>query len=436
MSSLTRFCGALAATLFLGLTFSAFETAQAQNPSSVLITEFRFRGPDPDGATTTASGANDEFVEIYNNTDGPLNISNLTLVSLQAAGNGTNTLATAPANTTIPPRGHYLFTLSTGTGLYSLSTYAASNQSYTTGIGDNTGIALCLTNNLANCTGGTFAERLDAVAFTGTGTARPALTEGTGIAPGPAATVTDAADQFSYVRRFGANGFPQDTNNNSADFVLISATGDITTSTGSTAVLLGAPGPENSTTSPVQRNNVIKASLIDPAQPATASPNRVRSSAGANPTTAAFGTLSIQRRFTNTTPDPITRLRFRVVDITTLNSPVATAPQADLRVLSSSGTVTNSAGQTVATVTGLTLEEPPTQPIGGGYNSSLTVIPPNGSLASGNTIDVQFLLGVQQEGNFRFLVNVEALPATSSIPVKADATKAGASGKARAARNQ
>ena len=32
-------------------------------------------------------------------------------------------------------------------------------------------------------------------------------------------------------------------------------------------------------------------------------------------------------------------------------------------------------------------------------------------LASGGTINVHFLLGVQQNGNYRFLVNVESLPA-------------------------
>lgn len=429
MSSLSRFCGALAATLLLGLTFSAFQPVQAQTPSTLLITEFRFRGPDTDGAGT-ATGAADEFIEIYNNTDAPQDISGVTLIALQAAGNGSNTLTTVPATTVIPARGHYLFT-NQGTGGYSLNAYATGDRAANTGISDNAGVALCRSATLTNCTGGTGVDRLDSVGFAGAGTARPVYIEGTALPAGPAATITDAADQISYVRRFNA-GLPQDTNDNAADFVLISATGDFTLAAGTTAVQLGAPGPEN-LASPVQRNAAIKASLIDPAQPSSASPNRVRS--GQVVTNGAFGTLSIQRRFTNTTPDPITRLRFRVVDITTLNSPVATAPQADLRVLSSTGTVTNSAGATVVTVTGLTLEEPPTQPNGGGLNSSLTVIPPNGSLASGSTIDVQFLLGVQAEGNFRFLVNVEALPAVSTVPAltgAASATKARVSTKANA----
>ena len=70
----------------------------------------------------------------------------------------------------------------------------------------------------------------------------------------------------------------------------------------------------------------------------------------------AFGTLSIQRRFKNTLGVSVTRLRFRVVDITTINN--RPAGFADLRVLSSTGVVKNSAGTTIVTVTGLTLEGP------------------------------------------------------------------------------
>jgi hypothetical protein len=148
----------------------------------------------------------------------------------------------------------------------------------------------------------------------------------------------------------------------------------------------------------------------------------------------AYGTLSIQRRFKNSTNTPITRLRFRVVDITTLNSPVASSPQADLRVLSSTGVVTNSQGQEVVTVTGLTVEQAPAPPGGGGLNSTLTVVLPGSMLAPGNTIDVQFLLGVQQQGSFRFLVNVEALTGTTPDPLgatKASGTKAAGPRKGR-----
>jgi hypothetical protein len=61
------------------------------------------------------------------------------------------------------------------------------------------------------------------------------------------------------------------------------------------------------------------------------------------------------------------------------------------------------------TVNGTTVEVlPPAQPNGGGLNSTMTVtvVP----IANGATVDLRFLLGVQQNGSFRFLVNVEALP--------------------------
>lgn len=420
MSSLSRFRGALAAMIFLNLTFSAFQPVQAQTPASstVVISELRTRGPGTIGAAN-GSGS-DEFVEITNVSGGSLDISGYKLRGSNVGGT-VSERATVPAATVLPPGGHFLFTNITtaGNGGYSLSAYpagvgttATGDANLSSGITDDGGVAITLADNTI----------LDQVGMSAAAAA--SFREGTPLTP----TTGSGTNQFSYVRRTNATGVPQDTNDNSADFVLVSTSGS---ANGITAIL-GAPGPENRS-SPVQRNAVIKASLINGSVSSAASPNRVRS--GQVVPNGQFGTLSIQRRFTNTTPDPITRLRFRIVDITTLNSPVASAPQADLRVLSSTGTVTNSQGQTVATTSPLTLEEPPTQPLGGGLNSSLTAIPPGGSLASGSTIDVQFLLGVQAEGNFRFLVNVEALPAVSSTPAltrTSSATKAGATTKASA----
>jgi len=63
------------------------------------------------------------------------------------------------------------------------------------------------------------------------------------------------------------------------------------------------------------------------------------------------------------------------------------------------------------TVLGTTLEQPPNQSNGGGFNSSLssdsvTLATP---LAHGESINVHFLLGVQQTGSFKFYVNIELL---------------------------
>ena len=142
-------------------------------------------------------------------------------------------------------------------------------------------------------------------------------------------------------------------------------------------------------------------------------------------TTSPLGFLSIRRTYTNNTGQPVTRLRFRVVDITTTPEGTGSSGNsiADLRALSRSGSfpVTPLVGSAV-TVQGLMLEQPPNQAVGGGFNASLAA--PTVTLQSPlaatdnpattnvreNAITVEFLLGIVQGGNFRFFVNVEALP--------------------------
>ncbi|PYR68929.1 MAG: hypothetical protein DMF88_07705, partial [Acidobacteria bacterium] len=76
---------------------------------TVLISEFRFRGPN---------GASDEFVEIYNNTDLPIDISGYTLRGSNNAG-PVGVRATVAGGTMLPTHGHFLFTNSTATTGYS-----------------------------------------------------------------------------------------------------------------------------------------------------------------------------------------------------------------------------------------------------------------------------------------------------------------------------
>ncbi|HEV2882779.1 MAG TPA: Calx-beta domain-containing protein [Pyrinomonadaceae bacterium] len=381
----------------------------ANTPGTVLISELRTSGP---------GGPNDDFVELYNNTDSDIDISNFALVKSGAAcTNAPIVVAVIPAATTLPARGHYLIAGSA----YSLTTTAAPNLTLlaTNDIEDDRNLALFDTATPANFS---TATRRDAVGF-GVNTAANCalLLEGANL---PAAG--GSTSEYSFARKL-TSGLPKDTNDNTADFMLVSTTPAVPVGSNLTPIL-GAPGTEN-LASPIQRNAVIKASLIDPMLPSTAPPNRVRSSFGANPTNAAFGTLSIQRRFKNTLGVPVTRLRFRVVDLTTINN--RTPGDADLRVLSSTGVVTNSANTVVTTVNGLTLE-PPTQPNGGGFNSTLTVVLPGGGLAPGNSIDVQFLLGVQEQGGFSFFVNVEALPGLGVSSEEAPgATKSGTTAKQR-----
>ena len=66
----------------------------------------------------------------------------------------------------------------------------------------------------------------------------------------------------------------------------------------------------------------------------------------------------------------------------------------------------------LVTVEGTTLETPPSQINGGGFNSTYSagVITLGTPLANGASINIRFLLGIQQSGSFTIFVNVEALP--------------------------
>jgi len=63
-------------------------------------------------------------------------------------------------------------------------------------------------------------------------------------------------------------------------------------------------------------------------------------------------------------------------------------------------------------VQGTTLDQPPAQLLGGGFNTAMsagtvtlaTPLPP------GVSVNVQFLVGIEQTGSFRFFIIVEALP--------------------------
>ena len=158
--------------------------------------------------------------------------------------------------------------------------------------------------------------------------------------------------------------------------------------------------------------------LLDQTATANVYPNRVRDPNAV--TNGNFGTMTIRRRVVNNTGQPVTKLRFRIVNMTTSPSGIL----ADLRALSiadTPGIVVNDPTTCTAaalsapctiTVRGTTLETPPAQPHGGGMNSSLSVgaITLATPLASGASADVQFLLGVQQAGTYRFFINVEAVP--------------------------
>ncbi|MCA1629423.1 MAG: lamin tail domain-containing protein [Acidobacteria bacterium] len=372
----------------------------------LIISEFRVRGPN---------GANDEFIEIYNASGADHTVAGGGTGYAVAASNGV-ARCVIPNGTVIPNRGHYLCVNSVG---YSLASYPAGNgttatgdATYTTDIPDNAGIAIFNTSVAANFT---LANRLDAVGSTSE--ADTLYKEGTGY---PA--LTPFSIDYSFYRdNCGNSGSittflpcsrntPGDTNNNAADFIFVDTNG---TSAGA-GQRLGAPAPEN-LSSPINRFSSFTTTLLDPCVASSSPPNRVRDFTSDPANNSTFGTLDIRRTFTNNTGANVTRLRFRIVDLTTFPAPSGIA---DLRPRTSTAVVVTvdrapcGSGTSNVTVQGTTLEQPPSQPNGGGFNSSMsagtvTLATP---LANGASIDLRFLVGIQQTGSFKIAVFMEALP--------------------------
>ena len=228
----------------------------------------------------------------------------------------------------------------------------------TADIENDRNVALFSTANVVNISS---TNRLDAVGFgLNTGGNFDLFREGTNLA-----TANGSTSEHSFVRKL-ATGTPQDTNDNLADFQVVTTTP--ATPVGTTTPSLGAAGPEN-LASPIQRNATIKASLIDTGVASTASPNRVRDTTPDVPNNSTFGTLDFRRKFTNNTGASVTRLRFRIVDVTTAPQPAGTA---DLRARSSGNVLVTITGGSIINVIGSTLEVPPAQPNGGGQNSTMS----------------------------------------------------------------
>ena len=139
--------------------------------------------------------------------------------------------------------------------------------------------------------------------------------------------------------------------------------------------------------------------------------------------------MLIRRKFTNDTQQPVTALRFRLVDLTPPTSdPDSEDPAAaKLHVLDSNPTPLNisgagCAGTASVIVSGLLLDTPPDQPNDGGLNSSLSAdVTFDRPLNPGDSISINFLFGVERPGNFRAYVNVEPsfdIPPARVVPGK------------------
>jgi hypothetical protein len=393
----------------------------ASPPGTFLISELRTFGPGP------GNDPNDEFVEFYNNTNSSLTVAASDAsagygVFVQGADcNATPVLVgTIPNNTVIPARGHYLMVGTT----YSLANYggtgaAAGNLTLSSDIPTNGNVAVFSTSDITSISS---TNRLDAVGFgLNTGSVCDLLREPTNATA--ATTNLTLLGQHSYFRKecdfaggCQAGGNPKETNDNSVDFMFA----DANATAAGPAPHLGAPGPEN-LASPIRRDNAgITSLLLDTTVSTSAQPNRFRSFT-VNPPNEPNGSLEVRRRVVNNTASTVTRLRFRIVELTT--APTPPSGVADLRAVTSSPVVisniqdaaTCASTGTPATVPcqvtaqATVLETPPAQPSGGGYNATLTVAVPGG-LAPNASIDVNFRLGVVQAGTFRFYIIIEALP--------------------------
>ena len=392
--------------LLLGFVTHAYraDTSVSANSSSLgqaelLISEFRLGV----GNFSVPTANRDEYVELYNNSDSPLVVQAIDSSTGWAvvASDGV-TRFIIPNGTIIPPRGHYLGVNSAG---YSLGGYPAGNNS--TALGDVTftedmpagltgGVALFRT---ADTAGFTIANRIDAAGFVN---ADSLYREG-GFNSIP---VSSNGTNYFHVRQALPNGNLSDTDNNVVDFLRVSPSGDFQTA-------LGGQGPEN-LQSPIQRSSQLPVALLDTAVSATSVPNQVRTGTGNS------GTLSIRRTVTNNTGEFVSRLRFRITDLTTDDH--RAAGEADLRFASSSDVSVTLSNNDIVNVRGLLLEEPPMQFFGGGINSTGSVesISLASPLAPGSSVSVQFLFNVNEEGTYRFAFEAQAGTTTSLRSVPSD----------------
>ncbi|HEY0190780.1 MAG TPA: DUF4215 domain-containing protein [Kofleriaceae bacterium] len=375
----------------------------------LVISEFRVRGPN---------GANDEFIEIYNQNASPHTVAATSGTGYGVAASDGVTRGTIPNGTVIAGHGHYLIVNSVG---YSLASYPAGNgttasgdATYTTDIPDNAGVAL-FNNNVG---GGsyTLANRMDAVGSTSE--ANTLYKEGAGY---PALTPLsidyafhrDACGKAGSITAIGdcpSAGALTDTDNNAADFIFVDTNG---TSAGA-GQRLGAPGPEN-LSSPVTGGADLAAASLDTCSDGITSPNRVRDLTSDPANNSTFGTLDLRQTFTNNTGGSLTRLRFRIVDLTTFPAPSGYAdlrPRTSAAISASVDRPPCGTGTSNVTVAGTTLEQPASQPNGGGFNSTLSVgtVTLAQPLAAGASVDVRFLLGIQQTGRYKLGLVPEALP--------------------------
>jgi len=215
-------------------------------PGRVVISEFRTRGP---------SGASDEFVELYNKSDTAVDISGWRIRASSSTGT-ISTRLTINDGTSIPPHRHFLAVNSPGTaGGY--SGVIPGDQTYSSGISNDGGIALTLPDNTI----------IDQVGLS-TGSA---FREGTQLAP----LASDASQ--SYERKPGGPlGSTQDSSDNFSDFLLLTPSDPQN--------INSAPVPDpNATPTPVPTPSASPTATPTPTPPPTPTPAPLPSPSPASP---------------------------------------------------------------------------------------------------------------------------------------------------------
>src|SRR6266550_7619574 len=371
MRSLARLSLGVLTALVMSVCFSATHSALAQGlgSSGIIISEFRFDGPN---------GTSDEFVEIVNNNSAPKTIVSSDANNLKGfsvwgivAGNAKK-ICTIPFNTLLAPGQHFLCAKLPG---YELSNQAAPDDNianYTANdLAVDGGVALFSSEDVVVNGDGTFAStspvfREDAAGFrkknsdTNENVFLPLFREGQGLAPiGPqdpasraGQTPTDEVREYSFVRKHVTDNASgawsgstyQDTNSNSGDFQLVANTGDVFLTQaqldGSAFVLagnafdpsppgfagtetatlpvFGAPAPQGKA-SPIERNYNTQfiRSLFDTGSAANVSPNIERNSAIV--CGGSRGDLILRFTYKNNTTLTQNNLRVRWIDLATIN---------------------------------------------------------------------------------------------------------------------
>ena len=387
--------------------------------ATVVISEFRVRGP---------SGGNDEFVELYNLSNSPINIGGWKINGSNNAA-GTSTRLTITAGTTIPAKGHFLATNSAASGY---SGAVPGNQTYTVGVTDDGGIALLDASNVI----------IDQVGMS----AGSAYKEGTTLAQLGTSNLNR-----SYERKPGGlNGSTQDTDNNATDFQLITP-GDpqnlsspptpnnqaivptcppsLTTLQGTaTSAGVSATDPDGTVTSATITSAAVPGITLDGLTAAGGVGGTANATLNVANTTAS-GTYNVVIQYSNNdSPTPQTATCTVLVTVTPPNQAIAPNCPGSLNVNSGSGgstgvsatdpdgTVT-SATITSASVPGITLDSfSPAGASGGTATATLNVA--NTTAVGTYNVDIQWANNdspTPETANCTVVVTVQLAPGSVII---------------------